>query len=248
VLKKLLLAAVIAATLFFYPKAAAQPSSRPSDVGQYLLTEKYSQVLMLTPPSRFNTGGTGFSIRAPSGRVYTLTNKHICELAEGGKLAAHIPGTARWVPINVIYKAETTDLCLLDAIPGASGLTLATNPHLTERLFVMGHPYLNPLTISEGYTVGRTVFELSTDIQSKAECTAPNQVWKQAFTIFGPIMMCVEQVDTMDTSIPIFPGNSGSPVFAADGEVVGIVYAADSRTNRGGYIPLDIVWDFLNVY
>ncbi len=246
---KYALAAVIAALLFLIPKSAAPGPFFISDTGKYLMLEKANQVVMLTMPGNPRSGGTGFHVKAPSGQVYIVSNRHICDGAEGGKLDVWVPAYGRAIPRNIIYMAPDTDLCLIEAAPGATGLTLSKEEHLKDRLYTIGHPFLNPPTLSEGYVVGRTVFEMGTEIQTKEECEAKeNHAWKKIQTFFGESEMCMEFIDAVDTTIPTFPGNSGSPVFNDDGEVEGVIFASDRRTNRGGYIPLNKVHEFLSVY
>jgi S1-C subfamily serine protease len=244
-LKKFILAALVAAALLFYPTASAQPG----DVGKYLLLEKAPQILKLTPPSREDTGATGFQLRMPSGQVLTVTNAHVCAMAENGLLRAWVPGTTRAMLIRVLEASKTADLCLAEGLAGASGLALASDQGESERLYAVGHPYLRPIVVSSGYLVGRTMAELmAEDIADEKDCVGPRYKMKRVRGFLGEIEMCVELFDSYDTSIPIYPGNSGSPIFNARGEVVGVAFAADGRTAHGLIVPLDVVREFISIY
>lgn len=212
-MKKLVLSAAFAVLclIAFTPRAA-------SDVGTYLLTEKAMQVLML---KGVGGGGTGFELRTPSGNVVTVTNKHICALAENGYIAAYSPiSPGRGIPLRVKGVSDSTDLCALEAVPGATGLSLAERLNALRKAFILGHPWLNPLTFSEGYMVVREAQQMSETLT----------------------------IDGIETTIPAYPGNSGSPVFDSSGDVIGVVFATDQRTHWGVFIPLDVLKSFISAY
>ena len=231
----------MAAAAFLFCSPAA------SDVGTYLKLEKASQVVKLTPPTNFTTGGTGFQVKGPSGRVYTLTNAHICALAANGTLAAHVPNQKRITLIRVIEVRPEMDLCLLTSMPAASGLSVADSFREAEHLYVLGHPFLKPLTLSDGYTVSREFLEMPVDVEP-TDCVGPMMQMREVRGFFGMEPACVQRFDAWDTTITVYPGNSGSPVFNTQGEVVGVVFATDQRTFRGAFIPLESVKEILRVY
>ncbi len=204
-------------------------------------------MLKLTPPTNYTTGGTGFQVRSPSGRVYTLTNAHICGIAENGTLAAHVPGANRVTLIRIIEVRPEMDLCLLQSLPSASGLSVAENFREAEHLYVLGHPFLKPLTLSDGYTVARGPVEMPANVEP-TDCLPPRMHMEEVRGFFGPEHVCVQSFDAWDSTITVYPGNSGSPVFNTEGDVVGIVFATDGRTFRGLFIPLESIKEILKVY
>lgn len=80
---------------------------------------------MLTPVGNPHTGGTGFEVVAPnSGKVYTLTNRHICRLAgNSGELAARHNANDEEIRLKIISVSSETDLCVLEAVPGGGAST-----------------------------------------------------------------------------------------------------------------------------
>jgi V8-like Glu-specific endopeptidase len=56
---------------------------------------------------------------------------------------------------------------------------------------------------------------------------------------------CIAHIYAATSSIQIYPGNSGSPVMNSSGDVVGIIFAGDNRTNYGSYVPVFKIREFL---
>jgi S1-C subfamily serine protease len=220
------------------------------DTAQRLLSDAQDKVVKLTPVDNPRTGGTGFLVVAPnSGITYILTNAHICEVSTNGYLMATKDSWKKGIAVRILEKADYTDLCLLEALPGATGgYTLAEDVSARERLFAVGHPHLKPLTITDGFIVERLDIELVEAEKNREQCVGPGYVFKDVDTMFGPLPLCVKQIDGWDTSIEIYPGNSGSPQLNARGELTGVMFAADGRTHRGSSIPLDVVRGFLGFF
>lgn len=168
-----------------------------------------------------NSGGTGFEVVAPSGKVYTLTNKHMCE-----DNATNAVVGDRTIPLRVIEVAKDTDLCLLEPLIGKTGLHVSNTPVVSDdNLDVYGYGMLQDLTHTKGAYVGVTTGAIEDAL----------------------IDMGVTDVGYM-TAI-ILPGNSGSPVFNNDGDVIGVAFAvAPSFNNRCFFIPLKSLQNFLKVY
>lgn len=213
-----------------------------------LMQENGGQILKLTPVANDSTGGTGFLIQAPSGDVFTMTNRHICQLGRDGKLEAHWDNSERIEVLNILEVHETADLCILTGVPGASGLILADELTWYDTLTAIGHPLLKPLTIAQGWAISRGQVDIVDPDLSEAECSAEGGKPGTVSTPFGPLVICQQSFDGIETSIIAYPGNSGSPVFNPSGGVVGVIFASSSGTNWGVMVPLDTVQKMLAVY
>jgi S1-C subfamily serine protease len=220
--------------------------SQPIDTGGRIIKMVSPEVIALTPPTTDLSGGTGFAVRSLTGRVYTLTNSHVCGLADLGLMAAQLGG-GRKLWLRVLEVSQTTDLCLLEALPGRHGLTMADAMDQYEPIYALGHPRLEPLTLSTGYFVGRGDVQLI-DETPVEKCSGPSRRVENMMTLFGPVSACIRTIDAISTSLVIYPGSSGSPVVNASGELVGAVFAGANATNYGAMIPLDAIREFLSGY
>lgn len=221
----------------------------PNIHNKYLLKNVGKSIVKLHVPSRHGSGGTGYHIKAPDGKVYLMTNRHVCELAENGILEAEYKGG--FYPLKVIKIAAKTDLCLMEGIKGAKGLRLASsNQEFADDVYSVGHPLLDDLTLSKGQVGNvRDIELLNEDANTKEECEAAGDKMKEVTvnTPFGAmrLALCITSIKGQRTTAIIFPGSSGSPILRWDGAVVGTAFAADNRTNYGEMIPVEVMIKFL---
>lgn len=236
---------------YFFPSPPT-----PATIDPAAMVKKYGpSIFVLTPTDNVNTGGTGFLIKAPSGSVYVLTNHHVCESSTNGKMLALLPEklAPRRILLTILEMTEETDLCLLTPVPGRKAFTLADAFDETDtNVFAIGHPYLLPNTFSQGVTQGYSEVNIIDYYMAKegpqSKCEGKRQRLEHIFSFFtGPADVCVSRTDSVQTTMLVKPGNSGSPVFSLDGQVVGVVFAS-SGTGSGYYIPLEDVKAFLSVY
>lgn len=106
---------------------------------------------------------------------------------------------------KVLAKSIDYDLCILESYR-EYGLKLSeTSLEPLDKVSVIGHPLGNKLTARSGYYVDK--LDISNNVLSRG---------------------------SIQVAVPIFTGNSGSPVLDHRGTVVGIIYAADARTYADG--------------
>lgn len=237
----LLSASLVFITGLFALATRLQPLT-PSQLVRYA----EDKIVVLNGPSNPNSGGTGFIVVGPSGKTYTLTNKHVCGLAENGIMSAQTKYHAKTLLLHVLEIDTKHDLCLLEPIPGVSGYKISDAPALMyDSLYSIGHPHLEPNTFTFGLMREQTRIELQVDVKKKEECVGPFRQWVEVNMFFFIDHICVESTDSISTSLTIYPGNSGSPVFNSQHYVVGVVFAGSNRDHYGYYVPLNYVTDFL---
>jgi S1-C subfamily serine protease len=207
-------------------------------------------------------GGTGFAVQAPSGQSYVVTNSHVCEgvLRQTADPAANqvivVTPTGPMVR-RILQNSDTTDLCIIEGIPGVTGLQLGEMLMNGEFAFVVGHPLLRPLTVTRGEIVGKmdvTILDhFMEDGEDDAKCSKPkNLILHTEIDFFGiikiPVKVClvITKAATMTTAT-IFPGNSGSPLVDWMGNIVGVAFASDN-TNWGIAVSLSDLRSFLSHY
>lgn len=213
----------------------------PWDAETELYHYARQQTFRLVNPDNYKNGGTGFTVKAPSGRRYTLTNSHVCALAKEGYMIAERAGTT-W-KVRTIAEADDTDLCLLDPIPGTEGLDLAGESRIYDRIYIVGHPYLNPVSISTGH------FNYDESVWiSYCQSTGPQILGSplDASSEMGDFMACVKLIYAWFSDAHSAPGNSGSAVLNTNGEVVGVLFAGGREQSL--IVPLEPIREFLGKY
>jgi S1-C subfamily serine protease len=207
-------------------------------------------------------GGTGFQILAPSGQTYVMTNSHVCEGAltqsedKDSLIVEDNDGNS--IRRRVLENSDFTDLCLLEGMPGVEGLKLAKTPvMLGDTEYIVGHPLLRPLSVSDGEIVGLKDVKIPTaqinTPEEEQKCSLPkNEVVSLEMDFYGivkmPLKLCLNVTKAaLMTTVIIFPGNSGSPMVNAYGEVTGVAFAADA-TSWGYAVSLRDVRRMLLLY
>jgi serine protease Do len=167
--------------------------------------------------------GTGFSISNDAdGGSTILTNKHVC--AAGGS-ARYVLTNSNGKKISATFDrvSPQADLCLLHTDEVLKPVKMASHDiRRGEHLVVVGAPRGTFPNFTEGYASGYCPVDLSGD----------------NFEV---------HVRGMCTSVPIYPGNSGSPTFNDDGKVVGIMFAARGDSEHMTImVPVEVILQFLD--
>lgn len=216
----------------------------------YIVSRAGSQVVKLVAHDTVLSGGTGFVVKAPSGRRYTLTNGHVCALGRYGFVRAIVPGSSDTYSLAILAVSQETDLCLLDPVPGFDGIRIASSASIGENVSVVGHPLLDPLTFVRGRLTAEQTIDVLYGINVKEEqCQGDGYTFKDLSgtpaELFGIKTACLRTIKSVLTTLGIYPGNSGSPAVNKYGNLIGVVFAGNNTTNYGYVIPLEQVVKFL---
>lgn len=209
-----------------------------------------STVFIRSPEgAKIQGSGTGFEVKAPSGKVYTLTNAHVCGLSKDGVImVGEKLNSRRLVPKRVLEVYQENDLCLIEGLEGYKGLSLASDIEVGQSVWAVGYPLGQALNISSGRVKSFQNVAISDEDTSIEDCTGPHQKIMHLNTLFGPIDVCTIQRYAAQTDVPTYPGNSGSPLVNIYGNVVGVIFAANNQTHWGEAVPLSYVQDLLKAY
>lgn len=191
-------------------------------------------------------GGTGFHVEVESGKVYILTNNHICDAAKDGKLLIEKDGED--MVREVVARYDQHDLCLVQALPDYdNALEISSALDVGDDVILIGHPGLRDLTLSHGEYIGQDEIELPNfDIHKKEDCNGEWIEHPMLNFVIGRPYLCLEKIVTSSLSAPSYGGNSGSPVVNKYGNVIGVLFAGNrTQVNDSYMVPLKNIKDFL---
>jgi S1-C subfamily serine protease len=231
-----ILAVVVSFTLMAGSVAISAIKEMSADTDVF--HEVGEKTIKMLNPDNTRSGGTGFEIKGRSGRTYTMTNAHVCNLSQRNYMIAENNG--RRVRLSILDIAQQADLCILEGMPGAEGLSLAREINSGQKLFLVGHPLLQPLTLFTGYMAYRDSLEIN-------YCYAHRVFFEMAEDQAGSEADCIKLVDANIAALDSKPGNSGSAVANSDAEVVGVLFAGNGM-GMSLMVPLDILRDYLSIY
>jgi S1-C subfamily serine protease len=248
---KLKVLSLTAIALTFIVMAAKAP-----EVHGFFLRSRVGNKTYMIKKTPNGGGGSGFAVRAKSGTTYIVTNAHVCEAlldnGETGEVLVETPD-GEFMKRRVLEVSGKSDLCLIEGLPGVTGLSLGSRPTVGQIVAAVGHPALLPTTISRGEIVGAEDVRIPIGLISSQEeadrcLTKPKREIGVMFVWFFPVNVCVDVTkEAYITNAVIQGGSSGSPVVNFWGNVVGVAFAAD-RAGWARVVSLDDLKDLLKLY
>jgi S1-C subfamily serine protease len=216
IISVILLASSVSFGAINYPKTVAE------------LKDTSVRILNLAQTS----GGTGSILKSFANASHILTNKHICRLIEPGGVVDY---RGQQFLITHYKKFEQHDLCIVRvAVNLEKNLAVsATLVKPSDTAIVSGHPNLLPHIATIGHLSERTDIELLSGIKP---CTEKDLQENLQICMWFGGMPVIAKLNAQLISNLIKPGNSGSAVFNKKGEIIGVVFAGNSRDFSYGYI------------
>lgn len=208
---------------------------QPNLHNQYLRYEVGTSVVQVGVEGK--GGGTGFAITADSGNHYIMTNKHVCEISTNG-----------WVKIKddngfsvnkrIIYKDNIHDLCLVEGDKRLDSLEIGGEPSKGDFMYIVGHPGLRQLTVSQGEYIGYADVPMIDDsVTIKTSCSGKVYDLSPMDQFFmGREWICVRTFKSFATTAVAYGGNSGSPVVNKYGNVIGVLFAGSTEQERDNFV------------
>jgi S1-C subfamily serine protease len=161
--------------------------------------------------SDLKTSGTGFAL---SKNGYIVTNYHVVEGASGIKIKGVNNNFNTSYDAKVVVTDKRNDIAIIEI----------TDPAFTS---LNNIPYT---IIGSGSKVGENVFALGYPLRSTMgdEIKLTNGIISSNTGFQG-------DVTSYQVSVPVQPGNSGGPLFDANGNVIGIINAKHTQAENASY-------------
>lgn len=185
--------------------------------------------------------GSGFLLKAPSGKTYLVTNFHVCLKGSWlNKLTGSLE-TGEVVQGVIIKRGIKPDLCAAKVSARTPApLTIGSSLVPLQQIYTRGYPY-GVLSQSAGTFIGRMKWEYMFGLDQIGECADKKD---KVYGGDGILEGCqVEFIDNV-TTLYSRPGSSGSPVVNSDGELVGVVSSWMSEQDSAGMVRLEDIQEF----
>lgn len=219
-----------------------------NNIHRSYLRYKMKDVVYVT--NILGAGGTGWVTRKNNGERIIITNAHVCGLADTSGMV--LINYKEFAQIERIYNKQ--DLCAIKAPSSikSRGFSIASSVTYGEQVFTLGHPLLQPSTVSPGELSGPYKIEIMVGQNVNPE-TCKGESYQlltekdlgPIASIFGIKNICVRIFNSESSPIIILPGNSGSPTVNIYGNVVACAHAANEFGTRSFHVPLSYIKDFI---
>lgn len=183
--------------------------------------------------------GSGSVIQGKSGKLYILTNSHVCNCAKyfGSIFVTYEGGET--LRAKVIKQSWVADLCAAQIDENKPSLQLAPQLLPLTEVTTRGYP-MGRLSESRGLVKGDTSWVWEVEIGELGVCPITS---KKIYGMNGNLAGCSMPFRTTLTNLYSRPGSSGSPVVNNNGELVGVV--ASWHPDSEWLVPFNELRDFL---
>jgi S1-C subfamily serine protease len=200
-----------------------------------------------------NWHGTGFAVQDDEGRVFIVTNRHVCgfqgvPLKIKDYLGNEYQVTKRWLSRN-------TDLCAIEAPANAVPLKMAASVEVGTEFITAGYPLVRFMQQNKGHVIGFSeeptwIGHSIPEELSEAQCKEVGQIIGDMGPDGKPYLMCkIELKDVAVTDLFIGGGASGSPIIDTQThEVIGVLFGGRQvgySLVLGSFIKIDTLRAFL---
>lgn len=192
--------------------------------------------------------GTGFAVKAASGKTYILTNGHVCSGLRDTERLHSSDGEV--YKLKVKAKDDHHDLCIMQAPKNAKPLKVSEkDPKYRDRVYTAGFPAISDMTTASGVTLTINKEGIRDDIPIE-KCVGPKYKvgTSRVMGMFGVLMIpeCHMIAPRLQTSVKSDSGASGSPMVNSRGEVIGVLMSTIGGIRFAQMVPFKYVRSFLD--
>lgn len=186
---------------------------------------------------------SGIQVKAPSGRVVTLSAAHCQDITTTGKIIA-IYNNGDKAELKIIKADRGIDLMVLTS-GNMNSIEVADIVRKQEKIHTMTHgkgliSHRSDGEILDLVMVEMALFDIGTEKEMK-ECIKING--RVDISIFTGLI-CVGQLELVRSTARVRPGSSGGAVVNENNELVGIVSATDND-DISGFVPLFKIQNYI---
>lgn len=184
---------------------------------------------------------TAIEIKAPSGKLYTLSAAHCSGMIVRAQVQAEAEDGSKKM-LEFIAIDPEHDLLLLSAFNDKS-IDVAKHDKKYERVHTLTHGHGMPTYRTDGFLLSDKIITIVEPIYSEegmVECV-PTPYQDLVFTVDG--IGCKKTINLTMATAQVVPGSSGGPAVNDAGELVGIVSVTDGFFS--GFVPLHDIHMFL---
>lgn len=199
-------------------------------------------VKVVRPDGR--SGGSGVILTSSPSFSTVLTNSHVCGVIENGGSVINESGEHA---VTSYKKSKYHDLCLVTVAADLKASTdlAASAPALDSYAAVAGHPRLLPTIITEGNFSERQMIEVMTGLRACTKEDIQTDPRNAILCMYLGGLPVITRYESQVISSLIQPGSSGSPVFNAQGNLSGLVFAGSGALSFGFIVPYEAVANFV---
>lgn len=207
--------------------------------------QEYSFTSVMITRYDGRSGGSGVILSSSKSSSKILTNAHVCEVVKNGGIVRS--DYAKGIVKN--YKVSTVhDLCLITTNNNFKVNTVVAKdaPEIYEDATAVGHPHLLSTIVTKGHFSEKGLVTIMVGTKKCTVEDSSNPKFAPYCAFFGVIPI-VKTYESQTASCTIMPGSSGSPVFNANGEIAGLVFAGSGDFGFSQLVPYEYISNFLEV-
>ncbi len=189
--------------------------------------------------------GSAVAVKAPSGKVYLISNMHVC-INSINRMMFAVNYENKSELVKVVHISYDTDLCLLSAPKDAVAITKSKRTiYQNDKVYAVG--YMNRAGFRQardGYIIrtGNGTLNLGANFSGCGK----GKTFKISYTIATgqQAEICLLNINSYVLNMSIAPGVSGGPLVDEYGQLIGIMYGTENNITAMA-IPLTNVKKYI---